>query len=352
MVGLIGMGARFFLHAPNIHSGGGLTLFKALLQHIPNKACLIIDERLPITDEELSGFHIHRIKPTLWHRFEGERLLQRLTQTGDAVLCFGNLPPLFRLQAHVALFIQNRHLIEPKLMEGMSWKLHLRLHFERLWLRAFYGHADKVIVQTPSMQVLASKYASTEVLVASFSANPDISPSPFYTGNDDKVYDFIYVASGEPHKNHRNLIDAWVILSTQGFFPSLCLTVDVGKFSESFGYIEEKKNQYGLNIHNAGCLISDEVFNYYAKARALIFPSTLESFGLPLLEAQNAGLKVVASELDYVRDLLDPIESFDPHSPVSIARAVNRFVGYGEKKTPVLNAEEFLQKVIGRNHDV
>jgi len=63
-------------------------------------------------------------------------------------------------------------------------------------------------------------------------------------------------------------------------------------------------------------------------------------------------LKVVASELDYVRDLLDPIESFDPHSPVSIARAVNRFVGYGEKKTPVLNAEEFLQKVIGRNHDV
>ena len=64
----------------------------------------------------------------------------------------------------------------------------------------------------------------------------------------------------------------------------------------------------------------------YASAGALVFPSLGESFGLPLIEARQAGLSILAPELDYVRDVCEPAQTFDPQSATSIARAVKRFL--------------------------
>ena len=36
---------------------------------------------------------------------------------------------------------------------------------------------------------------------------------------------FIYVASGDAHKNHLNLISAWIILSKENIYPTLFLTI-------------------------------------------------------------------------------------------------------------------------------
>jgi len=45
--GKVIMTSRFFLHAPNVHCGGGLTVLLALIESLPDRVCLIIDERLP-----------------------------------------------------------------------------------------------------------------------------------------------------------------------------------------------------------------------------------------------------------------------------------------------------------------
>jgi glycosyltransferase involved in cell wall biosynthesis len=97
-----------------------------------------------------------------------------------------------------------------------------------------------------------------------------------------------------------------------------------------------------LNVTNIGFVPPLELLGHYARSRALIFPSTCESFGRPLMEAKELGLPVLASELDYVRDLLDPAQTFDPASPLSITRAVKRFLDKPEQRPPVLNATEFL----------
>ena len=39
-----------------------------------------------------------------------------------------------------------------------------------------------------------------------------------------------------------------------------------------------------------------------------------ESFGLPLLEASSIDLPIIASESDYVRDVCEPAQTFDPNS--------------------------------------
>ena len=88
-----------------------------------------------------------------------------------------------------------------------------------------------------------------------------------------------------------------------------------------------------------------EVQDLYGEVRALIYPSRLESLGLPLIEARAAGLPILAAELDYVRDAVDPEECFDPDSALSIARAVKRFLGYKEAPLPLIGAEAFLEQL-------
>lgn len=336
------MKARFFLHAPNVHSGGGLTLLKSLLKVLPDGTCLIIDERLPVDDGDLLRFEFRRVKSTIWHRFLSERFLVRQAKENDTVLCFGNLPPLFSSKAKVTLFIQNRYLVELKLMPSVPVKLRIRLSVERLWLRYFQKNADRVVVQTASMKILVCNCVSVPVTVAPFTAFPTGETYGNKKSEGGWKYDFIYVASGEPHKNHKNLIDAWVELGKEGLLPSLGLTVNSTVFPKVAELIKSRNNQYGLNIENIDSLTSEDTLELYKNAKVLIFPSTLESFGLPLIEARAAGLRIMASELDYVRDILDPEESFDPHSATSIVRAVKRILKLEREVDSLISAKDFF----------
>ena len=95
-----------------------------------------------------------------------------------------------------------------------------------------------------------------------------------------------------------------------------------------------------------GTLSASQLEKTYQGSKALIFPSVFESFGLPLVEAQAFGLPILAAERDYVRDVITPVESFDPESAVSIARAVMRHLSLPQKPTILMSASEFLKEVL------
>ena len=77
-----------------------------------------------------------------------------------------------------------------------------------------------------------------------------------------------------------------------------------------------------------------------------IFPSHMESFGLPLLEPQSMGLPIIASERDFVRDVVVPVETFDPDSSISIFRAVRRFLSVSEPPMRPLKPSDFLTQLM------
>jgi glycosyltransferase involved in cell wall biosynthesis len=158
-------------------------------------------------------------------------------------------------------------------------------------------------------------------------------------------HDFVYVSSGEQHKNHRTLLHAWALLADRGCRPSLCLTLDPTQFPDLVNWIKRYSRENDLNILNIGAISFDEVRSLYVNSKALIYPSLFESFGLPLLEASHAGIPVIASELDYVRDLIEPSQTFDPTSAVSIARAVERHLGIPGRQVHPSTPEEFIDDV-------
>ncbi|WP_169800064.1 glycosyltransferase [Thauera humireducens] len=159
-------------------------------------------------------------------------------------------------------------------------------------------------------------------------------------------FDFVYVSSGEAHKNHMNLVEAWRLLAASGCRPSLALTLDTQAYPELCTHISRVADEYALTVTNLGLLSKEAVNSLYQSVGAMIYPSTTESFGLPLIEAAKWGLPILAPELDYVRDVVNPTETFDPNSPVSIARAVSRFLGVAEKPIEIRTAAAFLEEVL------
>lgn len=343
---------RFILHATNVHQGGGKSLLVALLAAIPPKvqALAQLDSRLNISQALTENLMVRYVKPSIKDRLQAELWLSLNARTQDIILCFGNLPPLLNVRGHVVVFVQNRYLIDKIKLHGLPPRVKVRISLERLWLSAKMRNVHELIVQTPSMKRLLGARSSASVTILPFMESHEdyareLPPSEMLQA---KEFDFFYVASGESHKNHRRLIEAWCLLADEGFNPSLKLTLDRGKFPELCDWIERLAGQYRLNLENLENLPHKEIIELYARARALIYPSTFESFGLPLIEARQARLPILASEMDFVRDVVDPEETFDPNSAVSIARAVKRFMGWVEPPLPMQDAKGFLNHILER----
>ena len=348
------MSDRLFLHAMNIHQGGGRTLLDSLLRMLPGLigTHVLFDSRMPIPNGISENICIKQVQPSVIERFKAERWLADNVYPGDVVICFGNIPPLFKLRGRAVVFIQNRYLIDDVELGGFPLKIRARLNIERMWLSARMANADEFIVQTSTMRrLLESKTrGKMPVHVLPFMNEPNgyaRSVAPAISIKNESC-DFLYVASGEPHKNHWRLLEAWCMLAKEGVFPSLRLTLDEVRFSTLCRTLDDVRQRHGLKVVNMGVLTHSDVLTQYKSVDALIYPSTFESFGLPLIEARQAGLPILASELDYVRDVLDPEQTFDPESPVSIARAVKRFLGKVESPLQLLDAAGFLSQILNK----
>jgi glycosyltransferase involved in cell wall biosynthesis len=133
-------------------------------------------------------------------------------------------------------------------------------------------------------------------------------------------------------------------LAKNSIYPKLTITIDENTNLHRF--ILKKVNAYKLNMEILPNMEREKIIMLYSSSSALIYPSLFESFGLPLVEANQYGLPIIASELDYVRDILDPEETFDPNSAKSIYRSVKRFLKINNVKTNVIEPAEFIKSVI------
>jgi len=333
------------IYAPGIHTGGGLALLRALLESQILRSCpnyLLLDARclqeLDIPDQA----KLYQIEPSISGRLKAELYLKRVVGHKDTVICLHSLPPLFKLRGHVVCFLQNILHLGAFPLSGYPMKARLRLSFERFVGHALRSLVDTYIVQTESMK---------QRLLGWHRSDPRVVVCPFVSLSPDRhdvsqarppEVDFIYVADGLPHKNHGNLLEAWMLLAERGIYPKLGLTLS-SRDRRLAARIGEMCDKHQLNINNFGTLAHEDLYALYRTSRALIFPSFAESLGLPLIEAEQVGLPIVAAELDYVRDVCRPVETFDPASPRSIARAVGRFLSIDGECQRLHSPDSFLR---------
>jgi glycosyltransferase involved in cell wall biosynthesis len=193
-------------------------------------------------------------------------------------------------------------------------------------------------VQTPHMKqrLCQMSIPSSKITVWPF-ANVTISDEAF---NSDGS--FVCVSSGDAHKNIKNLILAWVLLAEDGCFPKLYLTISKSEYPMLSKWIDKQIHEWDLLISNLGVLPPEDIKKIYFKGSALIYPSLVESLGLPLIEAREAKVDIIAAELDYVRDVVSPAQTFNPNSPISIARSVKRYLGIPTTLIKLCNSEKLI----------
>ena len=101
-----------------------------------------------------------------------------------------------------------------------------------------------------------------------------------------------YPATAFSYKNHSVVIDALNRIKSRKFV--LWLTVPEGTFAFA-----------GERVREVGVLSFDKMVSMYAAVDAVVFPSYIETYGLPLLEAAALGVPVIAADLPYAREVLD-----------------------------------------------
>ncbi len=303
--------------------GGGAVLARALFKEIEKEkipSAVFIDDRY--TGEIPSHMNVIRVAPTLRSRLSAEYKLNELALAEDTVFSFGNLPPLLKLKAKSIVYLHNRNLLPGVDISNFPFKARLRQYIERLWIRTLASNADYFAVQTRSMKKAFEQVSSIPCHLLPFVPN-EVFDIPKSTSAAQ--YDFLYVASSDPHKNHEKLLEAWELLAKKDLFPSLVLTLP-SSATTLLKRLEQLKENPKIQIHNFADLPYAQVVGLYSQCKAFIFPSLQESFGIPLIEANQAGLPILASNLDYVHDIVKPALSFDPSSSSSIALTVASYL--------------------------
>ena len=123
---------------------------------------------------------------------------------------------------------------------------------------------------------------------------------------------FLYVGNAYPHKNLERLIDTFALLRTE--YPDMKLVM-VGKKNYFYDRLVEKVEDMQLQetVIFTGGIDDAELFSLYRHAEAFIFPSLMEGFGLPGLEAMKSGCLVLASDIPVFKEMYaDAAVYFNP----------------------------------------
>lgn len=176
----------------------------------------------------------------------------------------------------------------------------------RLWRTVYYdGPARKATL------VMTLSEHSRRRIVDTLGIDPDrvvviplavdhrrFHPEP--AAEDDELVDplrlperfIFYPASLWPHKNHVKLLEAFARVADDNLHLVLC-GASVGHRSEMLH--EAARRGVQQRVRHLGFVSNAALPAVYRRATALVFPSTYEGFGAPLLEAMASGCPVASS---------------------------------------------------------
>lgn len=218
--------------------------------------------------------------------------------------------------------------------------------YQWLWYKLPVGKADVVTT--------ISEKAKSEI-VAFTGCNPDkIKVVPNFVHEAyhyhfrifDKARPRILHIGLFPNKNLERVVAALQDIS--------CILEIIGELGDDHRNI---LNRHQIDFENHANLPIEEMAERYRQADLLVFASTYEGFGLPIIEAQATGLPVVTSNLDPMTWVAgkEGAHFVDPFDPGSIRTGILRVIeddNFREKliQTGLKNVQRFTLKQVAQQY--
>ena len=187
-------------------------------------------------------------------------------------------------------------------------------------IRSYFGFAeDKVRTLYLSASDEYRVFSDTEKEIASGMLNKKFGI--------DQIY-ILDVSRFDPHKNIERVLDAFSLFKVKGLPHSLVLVG--GRHMPGYSDMILQKiesSKYAGDIYVIDYVEDDDMPALYACADVLLYPSLVEGFGLPILEAMKSGVPVVASNISCLPEIAgDAALLVNPFNPSEMAEAVSRVI--------------------------
>lgn len=138
----------------------------------------------------------------------------------------------------------------------------------------------------------------------------------------DKEFIFFYPSLPRVFKNFELIFEATRILNLQNMKSNFKVIVTIDGSENS--YTRELLNKYSdiSNIEFIGLIPRDEVQERYKTSDCLIFPSKLETWGLPVSESKEFGLPILIADLPYAHETVNTYDKslfFNPYDATDLS---------------------------------
>ena len=325
--------------AVNIRKGGTLTVLRECLTYLSSRQDL--DVTAIVHAERLCHFDGIRYIEIPWsikswfHRLWCEYFtLRRLSLNmpePDLWLSLHDTTPRVRARRQAVYCHTSFPFLKTRLHDWrMDPKIPLFAKFTRFAYRLFVHRNAFLIVQQNWFRQGLSRitgFPAERIIVAPprFSTDrlPDVQDDP------SGLPMFFYPASPDCHKNFENLCEAARLLEVRlgpdRFRVRLTLSGDENRYARWL------KCQWGsvASICFDGFLSRADLNARYAQACCLVFPSRMETWGLPISEYMPTGKPMLLADLPYAHESASgslQTAFFDPSEPETLARRMQQIL--------------------------
>lgn len=318
------MSRTILINATATKHGGALTILKGFLSAAINPDDLtkyIIftgtdiseyhSDKIRIINISTNGFGLGGIKRFLWDFFGLFFYCRRNKISPDLIISFQNVGVFF---PGIKQLIYYHQLIP---LYRYNWKFYKRDEFLLFFYEKIYPifislsltKRTHVVVQQEFLRELFSKRFNfntkrIHVIVPDLEIN--FSDQINDLGIDKTKFNIFYPTDWPKYKNYDILFEAIYILKQKSprLSHSIRLYITIDK---NFRNLRQKTEKLKIseNVIFLGRITYLDVVSCYKSVDSLVFPSYIETIGLPLIEAAYFGLQILVSDLNYAHTTLN-----------------------------------------------
>ena len=324
-----------------LNSAGGIKILEIILDNMSNETIrnyfFLIDSRNDI--KALGKLKNAKYKLILNSEFKRRTYYKSVEYQIEKCICLSNVPPPIKLKCEVIIFFHNDLILKPRL--SLTVLKSISFFFKKIYIKFINSNKYKWVVQTELMKRELSK--GLNIKASNIFSFPIFKDFTLKKNLDKKSNSFLYVCSSSPHKNINRLIQAFnQIKNINSKTIYLDLTIDNETFFKE--NILSKNINKNLVIKNHGNLNESSLKKLYSHSKFLIYPSVVESFGLPLIESLEFNCKIIASNLPYVNEIVKPSVVFNPFLISSISDSID----YVIEKNNITGSEMLIKNKIDK----
>lgn len=147
----------------------------------------------------------------------------------------------------------------------------------------------------------------------------------------------LYIGNAYPHKNLETLLKAFETVAQNNKTIQLVL---VGPDDVFYQRLEQDMQDLPINnrVQFLHAISDSQLVTLYQHAQALVSPSLMEGFGLPIIEALSFNIPVIASDIPVYRELFNDLVNF--FNPNSVDDLVSKLLPATEKKLTIPTKKE------------